>query len=121
MLNFFDPSFKEFSAPGLIKVYYGLSVMLVLVGWVVLVLAGFNIRFLIGAVALAFGPLLAFFLLLGTRLVCELILATVQTAQNTETLVQLMAAGSKGGLPAGGMADNGPLQRFLAAPPQPPA
>ena len=40
MLNFFDPSFRAFSAPTLIKVYYGLSVGLLVLGWVVMLLAG---------------------------------------------------------------------------------
>lgn len=121
MLNFFDPSFRAFTAPTLIKVYYGLSVGLLVLGWVVMLLAGFGRGFGAGVVVLFLGPLVAFFLLLGTRLACEWILATIQTAQHTQRLVDIMETASTWGHVPGGMAGNGPLQRYMAAPPIPPA
>lgn len=124
MLNFFDPSFKEFSAPILIKIYYGLSVGLLALGWLVLLLAGFGNHFVTGVIVLILGPISGFFLLIGTRIVCEWVLATIQVAENTQRLVDLMG-GMTTPLSVPGasqtMFGNGPVQRFMSAPRQPPA
>ncbi|GAA3290995.1 DUF4282 domain-containing protein [Arthrobacter citreus] len=112
MLNFFDPSFKKFSAPILIKIYYGLSVGLLAVFWLIMLVSGFNNHFLSGLLVLIVGPVLAFFLLIATRISCEWILATIQASQNTAKLVELMS-----GRP--GQAGP-PTTSYVSAPPQPP-
>ncbi|MBO0909899.1 MULTISPECIES: DUF4282 domain-containing protein [Arthrobacter] len=94
MINFFDPSFKKFSAPILIKLYYGLSVGLLALFWLVLLIRAFDDGFLSGFLVLILGPVVAFFLLIATRISCEWILATIQVSQNTAKLVDLMGGTS---------------------------
>ena len=112
MLNFFDPSFKKFSAPILIKIYYGLSVGLVFLLWLFMLVTGFDNGFMSGLLVLILGPVFAFFLLIATRISCEWILATIQASENTAKLVELM-----GGRP--GQAGP-PAMSQMSAPPQPP-
>lgn len=112
MLNFFDPSFKKFSAPILIKVYYGLTVGLLALFWLIMLVAGFNDHFLSGLMVLILGPVIAFFLLIATRIACEWILATIQASENTAKLVELMGGGRSG--------QAGPPMSYVPAPPQPP-
>lgn len=124
MNNFFDPSFKEFSAPTLIKVYYGVSIVLLSLGWVVLLISAFVTSFLAGILFFVLGSISAILLLIGTRIACEWILATIQVAENTQRMVDLM-----GGMTAPlsnpgdsrAMFGNGPVQRFMSAPRQPSA
>lgn len=112
MLNFFDPSFKKFAAPFLIKIYYGLSVGLLALAWLFMLISGFDNDFLSGFLVLILGPVVAFFLLIATRISCEWILATIQASQNTAKLVELM--GGQPGQPGQ------PAMGYASAPSQPP-
>ena len=121
-INFFDPSFKEFSAPYLIKVYFGLSLALLGLSWLIFVLFAFNKSFVSGILALVLGTTVGFFILIATRISCEWMLATIQTAQNTEVLVDLMSRKSSPGAAGGSgeMFGGGPVHRYLTTPSQPP-
>lgn len=117
MLNFLDPSFKAFSAPLLIKLYCGLCTGLLTVGWLMMLIVGLLNNYVAGAIVLILGPVLVLFLLLGTRIVCEWIIATILIAENTEKLVDLMGSTSAPAPAEGAMFGSGPLQRYLSAPP----
>ena len=100
MKALFDLSFTRFVSPGLVKFVYILVMVLLVLGYVGLVL---------------FGPLVTLIYLVLARVGLEVLIATIRTAENTGTLVQLVNA-----LP-GAAVQPRPQRPYRTYPPAPPA
>jgi hypothetical protein len=116
MKPLFDLSFTRFVSPGLVKFVYILVMVLLALGYVGLVIAGFQYGVAFGwFVLVLFGPLVSLIYLVLARVGLEVLIATIRTAENTGTLVQLVNA-----LP-GTVAQPRPQYPYRSYPPAPPA
>jgi hypothetical protein len=116
MKPLFDLSFTRFVSPGLVKLVYILVMVLLALGYAGLVFAGFQYGTAFGwFVVVLFGPLVSLIYLVLARVGLEVLIATIRTAENTGTLVQLVNA-----LP-GAAAQPRPQYPYRSYPPAPPA
>lgn len=115
MKPLFDLSFTRFVAPRMAKFVYILVMVLVVLGYLGLVFAGFQYSVAFGLFVLVlFGPLVSLIYLVLARIGLEALVAIVRTAENTSTLMRLVDA-----LP--GAADPRPRSPYRSYPPAPPA
>lgn len=77
--------------PILIELHYGLSAVVLALGWIVALFLGFAAGPRAGLLILVLGPVVAMWMLSVIRIACEGLLAQVQTAQNTAKLLELTA------------------------------
>jgi hypothetical protein len=78
----FDFSFQSFATPGLIKLLYIVGTVLLAVGWVVIVIAGFTQGVLPGLAALVLGGVALLFYLAFLRVLLEFYYAVVRMSED---------------------------------------
>ncbi len=96
----FDLSFTRFLTVSVIKVIYILGIVLIALGWLGFVIAGFDIGFGYGVSAIIFGVIASVLNLLFLRVSLELIVVIFRIGENTSALARNAgASGPTGGFP----------------------
>jgi hypothetical protein len=82
----FDFTFTHFVTPSLIKILYILSLIVIGLGFLVIVIAGFTQGFLNGLLGLIFGGIGAVIYVILARLWLEIVIVLFRIEENTERI-----------------------------------
>lgn len=89
----FDLSFRRFITLNVIKVLYGLGLLVIALGWLIAVIGGFSNGVGPGLLMLIVGTLVALLYVIFYRVWLELIVVLFRIGENTSRLVEQNDAG----------------------------